>query len=287
MKLLILTMVALLCTPIHSEVATVEDTTTESMVTIKTTRVKTISPIYREGLTISLQHVQGIGGNFQGEPQGMAYDAVNDVFYGMGNDSGARQVKKINSSGTTVATNNNQGGSSKNIQDGAVYNGKVYVPRGTGLHTVPSGQTGYVQVFDLDLVFEQEITLPMSRYATAIAFKHGYWWASCYDHQIYQLSADLSSVIAIHDVSGGNKPSTIKSYGGMDWLGNYLLGTEHDATEMDVWYWNGSTLSLVQELSTAGLDLDNGIAVDETNSILYGSSRDLADDIQEYNIIIN
>lgn len=244
--------------------------------------------VHSETITsFALEHVQGIGGDVQGEPQGMAYDPVNDMFYAMGNNSGSRQVKKINRAGTTLAVNDNQGGSAKNIQDGDVFNGKVLVPRGTGSHLNPSGQAGYVQTLDLDLGFESEITLPMPLYASAMSMKHGFAWFACYDYLIYQLDEAMTTVIAVHDVSGGNKPSSIKNFGGISWYGNYLFGAEHDATEMDIWYWNGTTLTLFQELSTAGFDLDNGLAIDEPNKKLYGSSRGLPDDIQEYNIIIN
>ncbi len=235
-------------------------------------------------VTFSISLIGGLGGNLAGEPQGLGYDATNDVVYTMSNNSGARQVKKVNSSGTTLETSSNQNGQSNNIQDGCVYNGKVYVPRGSGTYNLDN-QTGYVQRFDLDLNYETEITLPMARYTTAMDFAHGSWWMSCYEDKIYQVSEDFTTVEAIHDISAGNKPATFRAWGGLAWYGNYLWGTEHQSgSEIDIWYWNGAQLVLHQELSTSGLDLYNGLAIDATNDILYASSRTLADDIQKYNI---
>lgn len=231
--------------------------------------------------------MRGIGGNFHSEPQGIAFDTVNQRLYPSANNSGSRQVLKMDLNGNIEAQSDNEGGSTKNIQDGAVHDGKVYIPRGLGSHLDPPTQSGYVQRFDLDLNFEHEYTLPMPRYATALDFAHDSWWLSTYDYTIHQLSADFSTIIAVHDISGANYQTTLKAYGGIAWIGNYLFGTEHDVTETDIWYWDGATLTLSQELSTVGFDLHNGIAFDFDNMKLYGSSRSLSDDAQEYNVIIN
>ena len=58
-----------------------------------------------EHITFSFEHVGGIGGNLAGEPQGLGFDPTNSIVYTMSNNSGAREVKKVNLSGTTLATN--------------------------------------------------------------------------------------------------------------------------------------------------------------------------------------
>lgn len=237
-------------------------------------------------LTFSLQHVGGIGGNIAGEPQGLAFDVTNQMIYAMSNNSGVRQVKKVNLSGTTLATNSDQGGATLSIQDGCVKDGKVYVPR-----TNPATE-GFLQRFDLNLTYETQIALPTGvQYATAVEFRHGFWWVSCNsDPILYQISEDLSTIVNEHDISVGNNYISSPHYSGLAWYGKYLFGAEHTSGgHIDVWHWDetAETLKLVQEISTSGLDLYNGISIDETNLKLYGSSRGLSDDVQQYNLIIS
>lgn len=232
-----------------------------------------------EGSAIfSIEHVGGVGGNFAGEPQGLAFDVTNQMLYGMSNNSGAREVKKINLSGTTLATSSNQGGSTLSIQDGAVVGQYVYVPR-------TNAGVGNMQRFDLDLNYVDQTAIPASVNLTpAAAYAHGSWWfTKSTIPTIYKVSADLTTIEGTFDISSGHN----SSYSGLAWYGNYLFGAEHTlGSQLDIWYWNGTTLTLHQQISTSGLDLYNGLAIDETNNKLYASSRSLADDIQIYNINI-
>jgi len=234
-------------------------------------------------ITFSLSHVGGIGGNFAGEPQGCGYDPVNDMFYGFSNNSGSRQVKKINRAGTTLTTISNQGTFSNTMQDGCVHNGKVYSIR------TPTTASGEVRVYDLDLNFEQAINIPSTVvYGVAIDYAHGHWWITANSNSnVYQVSEDFSTVVATHDIGTGNTYISSPHYSGLAWYNEYMFGVEHTSGgHVDVWRWTGSELVLHQEISTVGLDLYNGIAIDEATNKLYGSSRNLADDLQEYNITI-
>lgn len=231
------------------------------------------------GTVFSLEHVEGIGGNFAGEPQGLAFDVTNQMIYAMSNNSGARQVKKINLAGATLATSTNQGGSTLTIQDGCMKDGYVYVPR-TG------ASSGFLQRFDTDLNYIDQIAIPAAVNLTpAAVFAHGSWWfTKSTITNIYKYSEDLSTLEATFDISSAHT----SSYSGLAWYGNFLFAAEHTlGGDLDIWYWDGNTLTLHQELSTAGFDLYNGLAIDEAAGVLYASSRSLPDDVQKYNILVN
>lgn len=263
---------------------------TASLMKIGTNTVDKIyqgsTEIYSAEITsFSLTHVTGIGGNFAGEPQGVGYDPTNDMFYGFSNNSGAREVKKINRAGTTLATNSNQGGSTNTIQDGCVHDGKVYSIR------TPSGAPGVVQRFNLDLNYETEFSLPTGlNYGVALARHDGDWWITANsDGNAYRVSDDFSTILSTHDIATGNTFISSAHYSGLAWYVTstqaFMWGVEHTSGgHIDIWEWDGTNLTLFQELSQGSFDLYNGIAIDETTNKLYGSSRNLSDDLQEYNI---
>lgn len=240
---------------------------------------------HNPNIVFDLEHVEGIGGNFQSEPQGIARDHSTGKYYATATDFG-REVRMLDSDGTTLDWDRARNGSTLTIQDPCIKGGKLYCPR-TG-----NGVTSYLQVYDLDLTYESEIQIPSDiTYGTTVAWAHGYWWwCSNSEGLLFQVSEDNSTVVATYDIATGNNYSVSPHYSGIAWYGRYLFGAEHTVnTDLDIWYWDGSTLTLHQEFDTgaAGFDLYNGLSIDEENNVLYATSRTLDDDLQKYNIIIS
>jgi hypothetical protein len=235
--------------------------------------------------TFSFELVDSIGGNIHGQAQGIAYDSVEQMLYSAGTLSSEIHIKKVSLNGTLIENLINPGGvSSLTIQDPCWENGVLYVPRSNS-----GGVQGYLQRFDSDLNYLGQTAFPAeTTYETTVSFKHGFWWVSGNNSgELWQLDSNLSFVAA-HDIATGNTYETSPHYSGSAWYGRYFFGVEHTlGGHVDVWYWDDTTLTLIQEIETGELDLYNGIAIHEATDTLYSSSRSLADDIQIYNLIIN